>query len=371
MKFTISKDKLNSLVQKVLNIVPVRSTLPVLSNILLEADKDKVKMRATDLDVAITSELGADVKNKGTLTVPGRMFADLIRELPEGDVVITGVDKRIEVKSERGLYKIAGINADEFPRFPKIDFTDEVKIDTDVIKGMISKSIFAVSRDETRPALNGVLWKCDEGVLTMVATNGHILAKVEQSGLEVKGIEKGVIVPPKALEYFSKLSGDAPDEIGVVFASDNLVLNLGDTILTTRLIDGPYPNFEQVIPKEHNKRAVFDKDEFLALIRRVSILSNNITHQIKLVFGAESIEAMATNYDIGGEGRDEIAMDYQGEELEIGYNAIYLIDIMKHVETDQAVMEFTTGTAAALINSTSHPENQDYCFLIMPLRLAE
>ncbi|MBD3170602.1 MAG: DNA polymerase III subunit beta [candidate division Zixibacteria bacterium] len=371
MQFTIDKEKLSSLVQKVLNIVPSRATLPVLSNILIETSENKIFMKATDLDVSITSEAEANVDKDGEVTVPARMFAELIRELPAGEVYISSADNRVELKSEKGLYKIAGIPADEFPKFPEFNIEEEIKVPGDLICRMVRKTSFAVSRDETRPALNGILWKADKDSLNMVATNGHILSKMTRKGVSVPKLKDDIIVPTKALDYFVKLYGDSREEVGIIFGKDNLVLNIDGSILTTRLLDGPYPNYEQVIPSENDKRLIVERDDFVSLIRRVSILSNNITHQVKLGFSPSKITVSATNFDVGGEGHDEIQADYDGEELEIGYNANYLLEIVKQVDTPQAVVEFTGPTTAGVVKAVSYEDNEDYLYLVMPLRLTD
>lgn len=370
MKITISREKLNDIVQKTLNIVPARSALPVLSNILFEAGENKILMKATDLDVSITSESEAKVEKQGRITVPGRMFAELVRELPEGEINITGKEKRIELKSEKGIYKLSGIDAEEFPRLPEVDTGKGVRMSGEVLRQMIRKTSFAVPKDD-RPALNGILWRAGDDKLTMVATNGHILSKITIAGITITGLEKDIIVPPKALEHFIKLYGDSQDDVELAFGEDNLIFSIGDTVLTTRLLEGPYPNYEQVIPKENDKKILLERDDFYSIIRRVAILSNSITHQVKLGFTKNKVTISATNYDIGGEAQDELALDYIGTELEIGYNANYLIDILKHVDTPQVAMELSGPTSAGVVKPISYNENEEYLFLIMPLRLTD
>ncbi|MCP4631361.1 MAG: DNA polymerase III subunit beta [candidate division Zixibacteria bacterium] len=371
MKFTISQDRLHTIVQKVLNIVPARSTLPVLSNVLVEVTESKLSMKATDLDISITSECQADVSKGGQITIPGRMFAELVRELPAGDITVSSADNRIEVKSEKGVYKLSGISAEEFPKLPDIDLAKEVKIPGNIFQKMIKKTSFSASRDETRPALNGILWRTEADKFTMVATNGHMLSKYTRNGISLQKLKKDIIVSPKALDYFTKLFGDSNADIGLIFSDDNLAFILDDTVLTTRLLDGPYPNFEQVIPKENDKKLIVEKGDFLSLVRRVAILSNNITHQVKLSFTKSRMVISATNFDVGGEAQDELAIDYKGDDIEIGYNANYIIEILKNVDTPQLVMELSGPTAAGIIKAVSYEENEDYLFLVMPLRLTE
>jgi len=371
MKFNISKEKFYSLIQKVLDIAPVRSTMPGLSNIVIEVHKDKIKMKATDLEISITSESEAETTGHGQLSVPGRILAELVRELPAGQVMVAMVDNRLELKSERGVFKLAGVPVDSLPRIPEFDFANEVTVPGGTICRMIKKCVFAVSKEESRPALNGVLWRGVDKVLTMVATNGHILAKMSCGGTGIKKLEKDIIVSPKVLEHFVKLYGDLEKDIGLLFSADSLVFHFEGTVLATRLIDPPYPNFEQVIPKENDKKAMFDRDDFYSLLRRVAIVSNNITHQVKLGFSPNSLSVSAANFDVGAEGHDELGVEYNGTDLEIGYNSNYIMEIVKQVDTPRVLLEFTNATSAAVVKAESYEENEDYLFLIMPLRLVD
>lgn len=371
MKFTVEKEKLAEVVQKVSNVVPARSTLPVLSNFLIEADEKVVRLKATDLDVSMSANVEADVSRKGALAVPARPLAELVKELPSGSLEVSSQEERLDIKSKGGRYKISGLPADEFPAFPDVYTNKGVKLDGDRLVRMIRKTLFAVSRDETRPALGGVLWQAEADKLTMVATDGHRLAKIEHKKTKIKRLTSDIIVPPKALDYFMRVFSEYGGEIEVIFGDNNVSFDFGDALLTTRLLEGPYPNYDQVIPKENVNKLVVARDDFGQTARRVAILSNALTHQIKLSVKGNSLEMMATNFDIGGEARESMAANYSGKEMDIGYNATYLLDIVKQIDSDEVIFELDTPTAAGVVKANRYEEDEEYQFLIMPLRLMD
>lgn len=371
MKFTISKSKISSAVQDVLNAVPTRTTLPVLSNMLLEVIDSKLKLAATDLDISMITTIPVSATKKGSITIHAKTFADILRELPESEVEINVTENRMELKAERGTYRISGIPSEEFPKLPMVNLAKQIKIAGPELTQMIRKTHFAVSTDETRPALNGVLWQTSGKLMQMVATDGHRLAKASQKNNKLKGLYGDVIIPPKILNLLVKLLSDEENEIGVIFGENNIIFNLGDTILASRLIEGPYPNFEQVIPKDNDKKVIVNKDLLMSTVRRVSILSNTLTHQIKFSLKKDNLELSSANFDLGGEAKEIISCDYTGEPIDVGYNASYVLDVLKQIDGDEAIFELSTPVSAGMLYSSEKKEAEDYLYLLMPLRLAE
>jgi DNA polymerase-3 subunit beta len=235
----------------------------------------------------------------------------------------------------------------------------------------VKKALFAISRDETRPALNGVFWQMKDDYLTMVATDGHRLAKIARKDLKIGGYTKDIIVPPKVLENLVRLLGEDPGEVGVIINESSIVFIFGNIILTSRLLEGPYPNYNQVIPKDNNKMLNVDREILNAAVRRVAILSNSLTHQVKFSLKADELELSATNFDLGGEAKEKLKVQYKNEDMEIGYNSNYILDILRHVEGDEVRFELNTPTSAAIIRSSEIDEKEDYFFLVMPLRLLD
>jgi DNA polymerase-3 subunit beta len=370
MKFSLSKSKLSNCLQSILQVVPTKSTLPILTNILIEALEGKLKISATDLDISITSTVECTIDRKGAAALPAKILFEIVRELPETDITFEATNTRVEIRVPNGSYKIAAVAAEDFPKLPAVNVKKEIKIPcTDLVR-MIRKTTFACSTDETRPALNGVLWQTQGERMQMVATDGHRLSKVAVDNTKLKGLNEDIIIPPKVLNLVPRFLESEGDEVGVIFGENNIIFNLRHTVLTSRLIEGPYPNFEQVIPVKNDKRVVIGKGDLAGAVRRVSILSNALTHQVKFSMEKGQISLSTSNADVGGEGQEVIECDYQGEPIEIGYNATYVLDILSKIDEDEVIFELSTAVAAGVVYGMEAPKD-DFLCLIMPLRLAE
>jgi DNA polymerase-3 subunit beta len=370
MKFTLVKSKLANYLQYILQVVPSKSTLPILTNVLIEALENKVKISATDLDISIAASIECKVNKKGSACIPGRILFEIIKELPESEITFEATTQRVEIKIPNGSYKIASIPSDEFPKLTAVNTKKEIKIDADVLVGMIRRTTFASSDDETRPALNGVLWQTKGDRMQMVATDGHRLAKVAVANTKLKGLYDDVIIPPKVLNLIPKFIDQERKQIGIIFGENNIIFNLLDIVLTSRLIEGPYPNFEQVIPTDNDKKLIVSREDLARAVRRVSILSNALTHQVKFSLKGNSLTLSTTNADVGGEGREVLECDYAGEEIELGYNANYINDILGKIESEEAVFELSSSVAAGVVYNPD-VSKEDYLCLVMPLRLAD
>ena len=372
MKFTLPKSRLGIYLQSILQVVPTKSTLPILTNILIEALEGKLKISATDLDISITASMECNVTKKGSVALPARILFDIVKELPESDINVEATSSRIELKVRggRGSYKIAYVSPDDFPKLPAINTKKEIKISGKELKEMIQHTTFACSDDETRPALNGVLWQTKGDRMRMVATDGHRLARMAMPNKMLKGLYEDVIIPPKVLNLIPRFVTDEAQEIGIIFGENNIIFNLGDIVLTSRLIEGPYPNFEQVIPSENDKKMVVSKEDLLSAVRRVSILSNALTRQVKFSVQEGELTLSTTNADVGGEGKERLECEYAGDTIEIGYNANYISDILAKIESDDVIFELSSNVSAGIVYS-QNISKEDFLCLIMPLRLAD
>ncbi len=370
MKFSLPKSRLSHYLQTVLTVIPAKSTLPILSNILLECMEKTIKISATDLDITITVTFAADISKKGSAVIPARMLFDIVKELPETDISFEGSANRVELKVPNGSYKIGGVAAEEFPELPVVNAKKQVAVEAELMVGMIKRSTFATSKDETRPALNGVLWQTKGERMVMVATDGHRMARVAAENNKLKGLNDDVIIPPKVLDLISKFIGDDRDSIGVIFEENRIIFNLDDIVISSRLIEGPYPNYEAVIPATGDKKMVILRDDLASAVRRVSILSNSLTHQVKFTIKNNSLMLSTTNTDVGGEAQETLPCEYKGEALEIGYNAGYVNDILGKMEGEEVVFELSSAVAAGVVYSSETPKD-DFLCLIMPLRLTE
>lgn len=369
MKFTITRERLQEGLLAVANAVPSKTTLPVLSNILVEALEGGLRLSGTDLDIAVSTVVPAEVDVEGAVTLPARKLVEIVRELPSAAIrfAVAG-EQRVTLECGRSRFKLLGIPRDEFPSFPSVDFEGGWKIASADLQKLIGHVAFAASTEESRPILNGVLWELRKDQMRMVATNGHRLARMDLT--TGGGTQSGdFIVPPKALDQIRRLFG-AADEIEIARSENHLGFRCGQTYVYTRLIEGPYPNYEQVIPRDNDRVAVLDKQALAAALRRVGVVASDQTHRVRLAFGSGVLKFTVSTPDLG-EAHDEMAVSHEGEALEIGFNANYLLEILKYIPTDEVRMTMKAPERAATLEPAGWDDPASYLCLVMPLRLVD
>lgn len=368
MKFTITRKNLHTGLAAVSASIPSKTTLPVLSNILFEAKEDGVWMSGTDLDVAVRVKVLADVEEPGSLTAPGKKLQEITRELPDQPVEVSTRGEQIELRCGRGLFKLNGLPADEFPTLAEVDFSEGVTVTGKDLNSLIYHTAFAVSNEESRPILNGVLWELRDGEMKMVATNGHRLARMSVK-VEATGTPSAdFIVPPTALTQVQRLFKDT-DTLEVARSGNHLGFRAEMTEVYTRLIEGTYPNYDQVIPRDNDKLAIIDKKGLESAVRRMAVVASDQTHRIRMKFVPGFVHLNVLTPDLG-EGHDELEVDYDGEEIEIGFNANYLLEVLKYMPTDEVKVAFKAPERAATIEPVGE-DAPDYLCLVMPLRLLD
>ncbi len=369
MKLTITREKLQEGLVAVAASVPTKTTLPVLANILVEATKDGVRLSGTDLDIAVSTLIPAEVDTEGAATLPAKKLLEIVRELPSGGVRVTAAgEQRVNLECGRTKFKLLGIPKEEFPRFPAVKFDKAWRISSGDLQKLINHVAFAASVEESRPILNGVLWELRADRMRMVATNGHRLARMD---IAASGGKESVdlIVPPKALDQIRRLFGPA-DEIEIARSENHLGFRGGQTLVFTRLIEGPYPNYEQVIPRENDKVATVDRQALTAALRRVGVVASDQTHRVRVALSGGVAKFSVSTPDLG-EANDEVAITYEGDALEIGFNANYLLEILKYMPTDEVRLSFKAPERAATVEPVGWGENASYLCLVMPLRLVD
>ena len=368
MKFTITRERLQEGLVAVAAAVPAKTTLPVLSNVLVEATKQGLRLSGTDLDIAVSTMVAADVDAEGAVTLPAKKLSDIVRELPSAPIrVTTAGEQRVSLECGRSKFKLLGLPREEFPSFPPVKFDKAWKAPAELVHKLVAHVAFAASTEESRPILNGVLWELRPDRMRMVATNGHRLAKMDvpASG----GSTADLIVPPKALEQVRKLF--APEaEVEIAKSENHIGFRAGGTLVYSRLIEGPYPNYEQVIPRENDKSATVDKAALTAALRRMSVVASDQTHRIRMALSGGAAKFSVQTPDLG-EAQDELALTYEGEPLEIGFNAQYLLEIMKYMPTDEVRLTFKAPERAATVEPVGWDDPASYLCLVMPLRLVD
>ncbi len=368
MKFTITREKLHEGLGAVAASIPSKTTLPVLSNILVEAMKDGLRLSGTDLDIAVSTIIPAQVDQEGATTLPARKLVEIVRELPSAAIRFTASgEQRVQIECGRSRFKLLGLSRDEFPAFPAVKFEGAWKVAAKDLQKLIGHVAFAASTEESRPILNGVLWELRSDRMRMVATNGHRLARMD---VPLKGSgQADLIVPPKALDQIRRLY--KPDEEIEIARSDNhLGFRSAGTQVYTRLIEGPYPNYEQVIPKENDKIMTADKAALAAALRRMSIVASDQTHRIRMAFANGTCKLSVTTPDLG-EAQEEMTVAYEGDPLEIGFNAAYVLEVLKYMPTDEVRMSFKAPERAATCEPVGWDDPASYLSLVMPLRLLD
>ena len=372
MRFTISREKLQEGLGAVAASVPGKTTLPVLANLLVETTERGLRLSGTDLDIAVSTEVPADVETQGAITIPAKKLQEIARELPPAPVKIAAAgEQRVTLECGRSRFKLLGLPRDEFPAFPAVRFDESWRVRSAQLQQLITHTAFAVSTEESRPILNGVLWELRPDRMRMVATNGHRLAKMELPAQEgtPAGQTGDLIVPPKALDQIKRLFGP-DDELEIARGDNHLGFRSAVTSVYTRLIEGPYPNYEQVIPKDNDKVAVVEKGQLISALKRMSVIASDQTHRIRLSFNAGMLKFAVQTPDLG-EAADEMPVRYDGDPLDIGFNASYLLEILRFIPTEEVRLTFKAPERAATLEPEGWNDPAKYLCLVMPLRLMD
>jgi len=370
MRFTISREKLQEGLAAVTPTTPPKTTLPVLANILVETTDRGIRLSGTDLDIAVTTEVAADVETQGAITIPAKKLSEIAKELPPSPVKIaTSGEQRVTLDCGRAHFKILGLPRDEFPNFPTVKFDSSWRIKSGELQKLISHTAFAVSNEESRPILNGVLWELKPDMMRMVATNGHRLAKMETPIASAGAPASDMIVPPKALEQIRRLFPE-DEELEIARGDNHLGFRSPFTAVYTRLIEGPYPPYDQVIPRDNNRIAIADRQTLIGALRRMSVIASDQTHRIRLSFNSGLLRFSVQTPDLG-EATDEMQVRYTGDQLDIGFNATYLLEILRYIPTDEVKLTFKAPERAATLEPQAWTEPGSYLCLVMPLRLLD
>lgn len=370
MNFTISRDNLFKALQKVINVIPSKSTVEILYNVLVSASDNKLSITATDLEITQIAWTDCEIKETGAITVPGKLLLDIIRELPNVTIEFVADDNnKILIKSDLGEYKLSGESKNEYPSIPEVDSSQQVEIENKSLKMMIEKTIFACSTDHFRPALTGVLCQVMENEYRMVATDGHRLVKIIENDFDGKGIKRDLIIPTKALNFVARNLTD--DGKQLITLSDNHVLfDFDNTKIFSRIINEPYPDYDRVIPAEFSKDLVVNRTDIISSVKRVSLFSNPITSQVKIGLNTDMINISAQDIDFGGEANENVPCKYESDFLEIAYNANYLIDILRHLDSENVKFTVNDADGPALVFPENNGEDHiNIVMLIMPVRI--
>jgi len=365
MKFQIATEVFSEGIQQVQSVVSSKATLPILSNVLIKAHSKGLSLRTTDLDVSISVEIPAEVEVQGSTTLPARKLATIIRELPGADVLVEVSEKNeATIKSGPSNFVILGLTEAEFPPIGEKLDGKQFKISQAVLKDALKKTSYAISTDETRYVLNGIFASFKDSKVTLVATDGRRLAMIENEIDFEDGAEVDVIIPAKAVSELSRLLG-TNGEIKLTISEGNISFELQDCVLTSKLIDGNYPNYRQVIPQDKSERISLSRDALLETVRRVSILSSDKSNSIKLLFSDNKIEVSSNSPDVGS-AKETIDVVYSGKEFAIAFNPDYMMSPLKNLDVDTVYLDLIDEMSPGVIRIDGA-----FLYVLMPMRVTQ
>jgi DNA polymerase III subunit beta len=364
MKFSVSKEKLLAGLQTVQNVVSTRTTLPILSNVLLQAANGQVRLTTTDLDVGVSGTIDAEVEKEGGTTLPARRLATIVRELPAAEVQVEVDSKNVAtIRCGQSFFKILGLPEEEFPPLPRFEDAKSFTLPQQALRDALKKTSYAISTDETRYVLNGILFSFKENKLTMVATDGRRLAMLDLEVEFARSQEAEIIVPTKCVTELGRLLGD-DGEVKMSIAENQVAFEVGGTLLVSKLIEGNYPNYRQVIPGEAKERITLERELFLNAVHRVSLLSSEKSNSVKLVFTKNNIEIAANTPDIG-EAKESLAVAYKGREFSIAFNPEFLQAPLRNLSNDEVYLDLIDEMSPGVIKIQS-----PFLYVLMPMRIS-
>ena len=363
MKFRIARDAFLDSLQQVQHVVSTRTTLPILSNVLIEAADGKLRLTTTDLDVGVSGTVVADISKEGTTTLPVKRLVNIIRELPASDVEISVDGKDVaSITCGPSFFKIIGLAEGEFPPLPDFKEAREYKISEELLRESLRRTAYAISSDETRYVLNGIFTQFKEGKLTFVATDGRRLAMVESELEFPASHETDFIIPAKAVQELQRLLGKGGDAL-VRLSDSQISFEVGGSLIVSKLIEGNYPNYRQVIPGEMRERLTLSRESLLETVRRVSLLSTEKSNSVKLILTEGNVDITANSPDIG-EAKESMPVKYSGAEMAIAFNPEFLLAPLRNLTDDEIHLDLIDEMSPGVLRAQGA-----FLYVLMPMRV--
>ncbi len=371
MKFIVTSTDLLKHLQTVSGVLASNNTLPILDNFLFELNKDSLKISASDLETTMITNVSVKAEEQGAIAVPAKLLLDYLKTLPEQPLTFTIDEKTlgVEISSSYGKSKLAGFSADEFPKNPEMEDASQVTVSADILSEAIQKTIFATGNDDLRPVMSGIFCEFSSDGLRFVATDAHKLVRYTRKDAKADSTAS-FIVPKKPLNLLKGVLGSTTSDIEMEFNGTNVKLSFDEHVLIARLIDGKYPNYEAVIPKDNPNRMLVNRTSLLGSIRRVSIFSNKTTHQVRLKISGSELSISAEDLDYSNEANERLSCSYDGEDIEIGFNSRFLIDMLNNLDQDDVELHLSApNRAGILVPAGDTDEGVDILMLVMPVML--
>jgi DNA polymerase-3 subunit beta len=370
MNFITSSTSLLKHLQSISGVLSTSNTLPILDNFLFEIAEGQLTISASDLETTMRTTMNVEANESGKIAIPAKLLLDVLKNLPDQPCTfsVDNTNFSVEIAYDNGKSKMVGFNGDDFPRTPSIENSSVINISGDIISKAINKTLFATGNDDLRPVMSGVFCQFTPQDITFVATDAHKLVRYRRTDSEATG-SSSFILPKKPLNLLrSNLTGD--EEIQLEYNESNAVFTFNDIVLICRLIDGKYPNYEAVIPKENPNVLTIDRLQFLSSIKRVSIFANKTTHQIKLKLAGSELSLSAEDVDFSNEANERLTCNYDGDDMEIGFNSRFLMEMINNMDTPEVRLEMSEPNRAGLLMpAVKDNENEDVLMLVMPVML--
>lgn len=371
MKFIVKSSALLKHLQLISGVINTSNTLPILDDFLFEVESKSLKITASDLETTIITNLPVESKEEIEIAIPAKLLLDILKSFPDHPLTFS-IDKdkqSIEISSDYGKYKLTGHKADEFPKIPEVESPSSIKINGGVLAGAIAKTIFATGNDDLRPVMSGVFFQLDKSGTTFVATDAHKLVKYSRKDAK-SSKPANFIMPKKPLNLLRNLLSSSNDDVQVEYNETNARFIFGETILICRLIDGKYPNYEAVIPKQNPNKLTIERSVFLNSVKRVSIFSSKTTHQVRLKISGSEMQLSAEDLDFANEANERLTCQYDGEDIEIGFNSIFLVEMLGNLSSDQVTLELSEPNRAGILTPAENEDkDEEILMLVMPVML--
>jgi DNA polymerase III subunit beta len=369
MKFIVSSSQLLKHLQQISGVINANTVLPILEDFLFEIENNKLTVVATDLETVMKVHLEIEAKDSGKVCIPSKILLDSLKNISEQPLTFN-IDKKfgIEITSDNGKYKVMGENPDNFPKEPIADVATSFTMPSSALVTAINKSLFAVSTDDLRPAMTGVFFELDTKGMTCVSTDAHRLVRFKRTDVSCPKTDT-FIVPKKPLNLLKSALPDNEDELQISYNSNHLFVVHGGTELVCRLIDARFPDYKVVIPIDNPYKLTLHKNEFQNALRRVSVFSNKSTNQVALSISGSELQLAAQDVDFSFEGNERMACQYDGEDMQIAFNAKFLIEMLNAADTEDVVIELSSPTKAGIIKPSESAKDEELLMLVMPLML--
>ncbi len=370
MKFVVSSSALLKQLSAINGVITANPVVPILENFLCEVSSGKLTITASDLQTSMITEMEVDAEESGSIAVPARILIDTLKNLPEQPVTFTidGSSYNIEIHSANGQYRLSGENATDFPKIPQVEDTYDVNIPSDVLGHAVSNTLFATSTDELRPAMTGVYVSMNDENSTFVATDGHRLIRYLRSDVSSAN-KSSIIIPRKALSLLKSALPTDTMPVTVQFNVSNVFFKFNNIQLICRLIDERYPDYENVIPQNNDNEMTINRLELLSSLKRIAIYANKTTHQVRLKISGHELHISAEDLDFSNEANEKLTCEHEGEDIEIGFNARFLIEMLNNLNADEVILKLSAPNRAGLIVPKDAEAGEDLLMLVMPVML--